>query len=57
MHLQQMSFENIVAKGDIAHNEQFLLLPQFFLLYSIIKLLFIEISHSFAEDLLYVGKG
>ena len=24
--LQQMPFENIVAKGEIAHNEQFLLL-------------------------------
>ena len=26
------SFENIVGKGEIAHNEQFLLFPQCFLL-------------------------
>ena len=27
--LQYKSFENTVGKGDIAHNEQFLLFPQF----------------------------
>ena len=27
--LQYMSFENTVAKGEIAHNEQFLLFPLF----------------------------
>ena len=29
--LQYKSFENIVGKGEIARNEQFLLLPQCFL--------------------------
>ena len=32
MHHQQTAFENIVGKGTIAHNEQFLLFPQCFLL-------------------------
>ena len=32
MHQQQTAFENIVGKEEIAHNEQFLLFPQFFLL-------------------------
>ena len=32
MHQQQTSFENIVGKEEIAHNEQFLLFPQCFLL-------------------------
>ena len=32
MHQQQTIFENIVGKGEIAHNEQFLLCPQCFLL-------------------------
>ena len=32
MHQQQIAFENIVGKGEIAHNEQFLLFPQCFLL-------------------------
>ena len=27
MHQQQTAFENIVGKGEIAHNEQFLLFP------------------------------
>ena len=31
-HQQQTSFENIVGKGEIAHNEQFLLFLQGFLL-------------------------
>ena len=31
-HLQQTAFENIVGKEEIAHNEQFLLFPQCFLL-------------------------
>ena len=30
MHQQQTAFENIVGKGEIAHNEQFLLFPQCF---------------------------
>ena len=46
------SFENIEAKGKIAHYEQFLLLPQCLQLYSIHIL--IELS---AADLLHVGKG
>ena len=32
MHQQQMTFENIVGKEEIARNEQFLLFPQCFLL-------------------------
>ena len=32
MHQQQITFENIVGKEEIAHNEQFLLFPQYFLL-------------------------
>ena len=32
MHQQQITFEIIVGKGEIAHNEQFLLFPQCFLL-------------------------
>ena len=32
MHQQQKAFENIVGKGEIARNEQFLLFPQCFLL-------------------------
>ena len=32
MHQQQTAFGNIVGKGEIAHNEQFLLFPQCFLL-------------------------
>ena len=31
MCLQYKSFENTAGKGEIAHNEQFLLLPQCFL--------------------------
>ena len=32
MHQQQIAFENIVGKEEIARNEQFLLFPQCFLL-------------------------
>ena len=32
MHQQQKAFGNIVGKEEIAHNEQFLLFPQCFLL-------------------------
>ena len=32
MHQQQTALENIVGKGEIARNEQFLLFPQCFLL-------------------------
>ena len=45
MHLQQMTFENIVAKDQIAHNEQFLPSTPCFQLYSIIKLSFIPLPH------------
>ena len=33
MCLQYKSFENTVGKGEVAHNEQFLLFPQCFLLF------------------------
>ena len=33
MDQQQTAFENIVGKEEIAHNEQFLLFPECFLLY------------------------
>ena len=36
MHQQTTAFENIVRKGEIARNEQFLLLPKTFLLNQII---------------------
>ena len=48
--LQQATFERIVAKGWIARNDTFILLPQFVYLYSIILLSFIKIFH------IYVGK-
>ena len=35
-----MTFENIVAKGEISHDEQFLILSHYFQLYSIIILSF-----------------
>ena len=35
-HQQQTAFENIVGKGEIAHNEQCLIFPQCFLLNQII---------------------
>ena len=43
MHQQQTAFENIVGKGKNAHNEQFLLFPQCFLLYQIIAFPFVHI--------------
>ena len=42
-HQEQTTFENIVGKGEIAHNEQFLLLPQCFLLYQISVSTFVHI--------------
>ena len=65
MHLQQTTFENIVARDEIAQNKQFLLLSQCFQLYLITLLSFFEILHvfpsmfqmSYAAELLYVGKG
>ena len=41
-HLQQTTFENIVTKGKIAHDEQFLLWPQGFQLYLTLNLSFIN---------------
>ena len=43
MHQQQTAFENMVGKGEIAHNEQFLLFPQCFLLNQIIVSAFVNI--------------
>ena len=37
------AFENIVGKGEIAHNEQFLLFPQCFLLNQIVISPFVHI--------------
>ena len=44
MHQQQMAFENIVGKEEIARNEQFLLLPQCFLLNQKMISLFVNID-------------
>ena len=55
-----------VTKGEVAPNEQFLLLPQSVLLYSIHIFIFTEIVNSFeqmlskkwsAVDLMYLRKG
>ena len=43
MHQQRTASENIVGKGEIAQNEQFLLFPQCFLLNQIIVLPFVQI--------------
>ena len=43
MSLQYKSFENTVGKGEIAHNEQFLLFPQCFVY------LYIELSAIFIK--------
>ena len=54
MHQQQMAFENIVGKGEIACNKQFLLFPQCFLLDQIIVSPFVYILviiSLFAADL------
>ena len=44
MHQQNTAFRNIVGKGEIARNEQFLLFPQCFLLNQIIVSPFVHIS-------------
>ena len=63
--MQQMPFEIIVAKGEIALKEKFLLRPIFPPLYSILILLFKENFHFVdtiffskwaAADLLYMGR-
>ena len=54
MHLQQTAFENIVGKGEIARNKQFLLFSQCFLLNQIIVSPFVhifDIISLFAADL------
>ena len=64
-HLPQTIFENSVAKGEIVHDEQFLLWPQCFQDYLTIKLSFMEIFQVFvvmfskasAADLLNVEKS
>ena len=43
MHKQQIAFENIVGKGEIARDKQFLLFPQSFLLNQIIGFPFVHI--------------
>ena len=43
MHQQQIAFENIVGKEEIARNEQFLLFPLCFLLNQIIVFPFLHI--------------
>ena len=43
MRLQQTAFKNIVGKGEIAHNEQFLLCSQCFLPNEIIVSPFVHI--------------
>ena len=54
MYQQQTAFENIVGKGKIARNEQFLLFPQSFLLNQIIVSKFVhffDIISLFAAEL------
>ena len=48
--LQQTTFENTATKGEIAHNEQFPLLPQCFQRYSILQLSFKQIFSYFRPD-------
>ena len=43
MHQQQTAFENMLGKGKIAYNEQFLLFPQCFLLNQLTVSLFVHI--------------
>ena len=45
MHQQQIAFDNIVGKGEIARKEQFLLFPQCFLLNQIIVSPFVHIFY------------
>ena len=53
-HLQLTIFENIVTKGEIAQNEQFLLLPQCFHFFSVIIPTIIENFSYFLVDILKV---
>ena len=43
MHPKETAFENVVGKGKIVRNEQFLLYPQCFLLSDMIVLSFVHI--------------
>ena len=52
-HQQQAAFANIVGKGEIARNEQFLLFPQCFLHDQIILAQFV---HSFDATSLFVAE-
>ena len=54
MHQQQTAFENIMGKGEIACNEQFLLFPQCFLPNQItvsLFVLFFDIISLYAAEL------
>ena len=62
MPLQETACANIMAKGEIANDEQLLHLSQCFKTYSKIVHSYIEMFHSFhmmcaAAALVYVGKG
>ena len=60
MHQQETAFENIVGKGEIAGNEQFLLFPQCFQLHQIIVYPFVyifDIISLFAAESEYQVKG
>ena len=50
MHQKHTAFENILEKEEIAHNEQFVLFPQFFLLNQIFVHIF-DIISLFAAEL------
>ena len=54
MHQQETAFENVVEKGEIARNKQFLLFPQCFLLNQITLSPFVytfDITSLFAVEL------
>ena len=52
-HQKETTFENIMGKGEIARNEQFLLFPQCFLLHQIIVSPFV---HSFDTTSLFAAE-
>ena len=51
----QITYENIVAKGEIAHDEQFLLLPQCFQLFSRVSLIICFKSRPLLSWFLFQG--
>ena len=61
--MQQTTFENNVAKGEIAQNDQFQHLPQCIQLFAvpsfieIFRFFAIKLSNSSAAGLLFVGKS